>query len=333
MSEIVTVVVPVRDEEATVADALESLARQDIGAERLDVIVFDGGSTDATRRIAEGFATAAPWHSFAVLDNPKRTVPYALNAALDNAAGAWFTRVDGRTALSPEYLRECIACAQRRGPGHAAGGQLVALARSAVAESIAAAVTHPVGVGRGFRVRSTVETEVPHHPFALWRTREIRDHGGFAEHLARNQDDEFSMRAREHGARIWLTPAATVAYRPRERLRGLAAQYFQYGLWKAAVGRTEGRFPLRSLAPGVVTAGTSVALAAALTGRRRWPLALSITAYAAAGHRVAASRPAATWPLSSLALATVHTAYGAGLLLGTARPGLVEGAAGHGRLR
>lgn len=333
MSEIVTVVVPVRDEEATVAEALESLARQDIGAEHLDVLVFDGGSTDATRRIAEGFATAAPWHNFAVLDNPERTVPFALNAGLARAAGTWFTRVDGRTALSPGYFRECIACAQRRGPGHAAGGQLVALAGGPVAESIAAAVTHPIGVGRGFRVRCEAETEVSHHPFALWRTHEVRDHGAFAEHLARNQDDEFSMRAREHGARIWLTPAATVTYRPRERLRGLAAQYFQYGLWKAAVGRTERRFPLRSMAPGLVTAGSLIALVAALTGRRRWPLALSIAAYAAAGRGVAASRPAATWPLSSLALATVHTAYGAGLLLGAARPGLVEGTAGQGRLR
>jgi succinoglycan biosynthesis protein ExoA len=181
-----------------------------------------------------------------------------------------------------------------------------------------------LGVGSGFRVPIAAETEVPHHPFAVWRTTDVRDHGGFRGELTRNQDDEFSMRARSRGARIFALPEATVRYRPRERLRGLAVQYFQYGLWKAAVGRTEGLFPLRSLAPAGVTVAGAVALGVAAGGRSRVPLALGALVYGGAGVVIARARPRARLGWTAAALATTHLAYGAGLLTGVTRPGLVR---------
>ena len=91
----------------------------------------------------------------------------------------------------------------------AAGGLLVADADGAVANAIAAAVTHPLGVGQGFRTLRAGPAEVPHHPFAVWRTDFVREAGGFDAGLVRNQDDEFSMRAARHGARIEVIAASS----------------------------------------------------------------------------------------------------------------------------
>jgi succinoglycan biosynthesis protein ExoA len=328
----VTIVVPVRDEEATVGDALESLAQQTVGPASLEVLVYDGGSTDRTAAVCRAFEERHPWRRFEVLPNRERTVPAALNAGLATSRCRWFGRLDGRARLSSDYVAECLDALRAAGPRAAAGGRFEARADGRVAASIAAAVTHPVGVGKGFRTMREAG-EIPHHPFAIWRTDDVRELGGFSLGLVRNQDDEFSMRATRAGMRILLVPAAAVTYRPRERLVGLAAQYFQYGLWKSAVARRHGMFPLRSVAPSAVLMGAGAGLALALGGHSRLPLGTLAGAYLAAGALVSRNQPAAHPLATGWSLATTHMAYGAGVLAGAASPGLTATRLGVGRLR
>ncbi len=328
----VTVVVPVRDEASTVGAALESLAAQTIGAAALEVLVYDGASTDATAEICRSFADRAAWRRFEVLDNPQQTVPHALNDGLRRSTCRWFTRLDGRTRLSPNYLAECLTALEAAQRPTGVGGRFVAEADGVLAESIAAAVTHRLGVGRGFR-SETRAVEVPHHPFAVWATADVVRFGGFDAELVRNQDDEFSMRAREGGARIELAPEGVVFYRPRERLRGLSAQYFQYGLWKSAVGIRHGRFPVRSVLPAGVVVTLAGAAGLAATGATRLPAAAMAGAYLAMGAVAAHSRRDAHPMVTALAIAAVHSAYGVGIIAGALRPGLAGGALGRARLK
>jgi len=327
----ITVVVPVRDEERTVADALKSLAAQTIGPEALEVLVYDGGSRDRTREICDAVSRSQPWGRFEVRDNPGRTVPHALNAGLAASRCACFTVLAGRTELSRSYLEECLAELERAGPSVAVGGRLVAEARTPVGRAIAAVVTHPWGVGRGFRTE-THRRDVPHHPFAVWRRADVARLGGFNVDLDRNQDDEFSMRAADHGIRIRLEPSAVVRYRPRERYRGLVVQYFQYGLWKSSVGMRYGLFPTRSVLPAVVVWGLAGSLGLAAAGRSRLPLLAAVGAYAAAGSVIAANRGSSR-TLTTVALGLVHLSYGAGVIAGALRPGLVSASVATARVR
>jgi succinoglycan biosynthesis protein ExoA len=328
----VAIVMPVRDEASAVGAAIESLAAQTVGPESLEVLVYDGGSTDATAAICRSFAARYPWRRFEVAPNGRRTVPHALNAGLEASTSLWFTRLDGRTRFSRNYIETCVEAARDLGPRVAVGGCFEAEAAGRLPASIAAAVTHPLGVGKGFRTMRE-RGEVGHHPFALWRTHEIRELGGFASDLTRNQDDEFSMRAARAGARLVLVPEASVTYRPRERLRGLAAQYFQYGLWKAAVGRRQGLFPVRSLAPAAVVAGAGGAVALALGGLSRLPLLGLIGAYGVAGSLASRRLEDADPRVTGWSLATMHASYGVGILAGAANPDLVLTRLGAGRLR
>jgi succinoglycan biosynthesis protein ExoA len=327
----VTVVVPVRDEETTVSAALESLARQTIGPESIEVLVYDGGSRDETRSVCADFATGRPWARFEVLENRGGTVPHALNAGLRDGRSPWFAVLAGRTVLSPNYLETCLAELEREGPSVGVGGRFVADAEGSVANAIAAVVSHPLGVGKGFRTE-TQEADLPHHPFAVWRREDVIRFGAFDPELARNQDDEFSMRAIGQGARIRLAPEAEIRYRPRERFRGLAVQYFQYGLWKSAVGRRYRLFPRRSAVPAIVaaTAYTSVLLAAA--GRTKRPL-LTLAGCYACGGALAGTRGQANPLLAGVALAVVHLAYGTGVIAGALRPRLVSSTLGQSRTR
>jgi GT2 family glycosyltransferase len=329
----VSVVVPVRNEGHTVEATLDSLARQDLGAEHIEVLVYDGMSTDRTRAICEAFAGRAPWARFEVHSNPEQTVPHALNAGLARARGTWFTRLDGRTAFSASYLRTCLEALDAAPPLTAVGGRLEAIANTPTSEAIAAVVTHPWGVGTGFRVAVNDVVAVPHHPFAVWRTAVVREIGGFDTGLVRNQDDEFSMRGAKHGAEILLVPDISVTYRPRARLRGLAAQYFQYGLWKAAVGRRAGLFPIRSAVPPLVVLGAVGAVGHAIVRRESRLLMALAAAYGSAGIRISTSRAEARPVRTTAALATLHLAYGIGILTGVAHPGLTDSRLGRMRIR
>ena len=327
----VTVVVPVRDEARTVGAALESLAGQTVDAPALEVLVYDGGSTDGTADVCRAFAEARPWGRFEVLDNPAGTVPHALNAGLADGRSEWFTVLAGRTTFSPDYVEACLAELEGAPPGVAVGGRFVADTRDGVAGAIAAVVPHRLGVGRGVRTESRAG-DVPHHPFAVWRRDDVIRYGGFDESLTRNQDDEFCMRAVRQGARIRLLPGPEIRYRPRERFRGLAVQYFQYGLWKSAVGLRTGLFPRRSLAPAAATAALGVTLPLAASGRSRAPFAALAAAYVVAGSVVAAERGSSR-VLTTAALALLHLSYGAGVIAGAVRPRLVSSPLGSTRLR
>jgi succinoglycan biosynthesis protein ExoA len=321
----------VRDEERTVRAALESLARQTIGPESIEVLVYDGGSLDRTPRLCADLATQHPWARFEVLENPGRTVPHALNAGLREGRSPWFAILAGRTVLSPNYLETCLAELEREGPSVGVGGRFIAEAEGRVARAIAAVVTHPLGVGKGFRTE-TQAGDIPHHPFAVWRREDVIGFGGFDPELTRNQDDEFSMRAIGQGARIRLAPAAEIRYWPRERFHGLAVQYFQYGLWKSAVGRRHRLFPRRSAVPALVAAVAHGSLLLAVAGRSRRPLVALAGCYACGGL-LAGIRGHANPLLAGAALAVVHLAYGTGVIVGALHPDLVSSTLAQTRSR
>lgn len=327
----VTVIVPVRDEERTVAAALESLARQTIGPESIEVLVYDGGSRDRTPSLCASFAAQHPWARFEVIENRARTVPHALNAGLRDGRRPWFAVLAGRTVLSPNYLETCLAELEREGPSVGVGGRFVAEADGRVARAIAAVVTHPLGVGKGFRTERQ-SADIPHHPFAVWRRDDVIRFGGFDPDLIRNQDDEFSMRAVGQGARIRLASDAEIRYRPRERFLGLAVQYFQYGLWKSAVGRRYRLFPKRSALPAVVAGFAYASVLLAATGGTRRPLVALAGCYACGGA-LAGTRGHANPLLAGAALAVVHLAYGTGVIAGALHPNLVSSTLAQTRSR
>jgi GT2 family glycosyltransferase len=86
-------------------------------------------------------------------------------------------------------------------------------------------------------------------------TREaLNSVGGYDESLIRNQDYELNWRLRQAGYLVWFDPKLKVDYRPRDTLKKLASQYFQYGAWKRRVILKNPRsLRMRQLvAPGLV---------------------------------------------------------------------------------
>ena len=313
----VSVLLAVRNEERHICAALDAVRAQDWPRDRMEILVADGCSTDATRALVERVAARDP--RVVLLDNPERFVAQGLNRALQAARGEVIVRVDGHCRIPPGYVRAGVE-ALASGTLACAGGPVRALGETAVARTIALAMSTPFGVGGASFRWSREACDVDHLPFGVWPRRVFERIGGFDEALVRNQDDEFSDRLRRAGGVIRLLPEQLVDYWSRGTLGGLWRQYLGYGFWKVRVIRKRGGWPSspRHLVPAAFVLGMAAGpLAAALTHT-----ALAAFAVPALYAAFLAAATVVTWltrgdsacALMPVALPVMHTAYGVGFL-------------------
>jgi glycosyltransferase involved in cell wall biosynthesis len=320
----VSIVLVVRNEEKYIRTCLASVLAQDYPPEHVEILLVDGGSTDRTRDLAaRALATRIDDGTARLLDNPGTTAPTAMNIGIAAATGEVIVRVDGHTALPPDYVRRCVEALQATG-SQCVGGAIRTHGSGAVGRAIAAAQSSRFGVGGvAFRTGCGTAGPVDTVPFGAY-PRDVFTHiGDFDVELVRNQDDELNFRLTQAGGTVWFDPAISTDYFCRPSLRRLWRQYFQYGAYKVRVAQKRHGFAsVRHVVPAafVVSAAGSLLLAAA---RRRpaWALAvLGPYAVANAVASVAAAGPAQVDPARvAVAYAVLHTSYGTGLLAGVWR--------------
>ena len=309
----VTLIVPVLNEASDIAACLDAIRAQRYPRERLEVVVVDGESTDATVDIVR--RAMAEDSRIRLLDNPERGMAHGLNVGIHAAGSEFVGAVSGHCALPDSYVRDVVGALERTG-AWAVGGRIVRRGRSPLQRAIAAATSSPIGVGDSAHNYATsagwVETVFP----GFWRREVFDDVGLFDPTMIANEDNELSLRIRKAGGRIWYDPSIEIEYVPRDFLGPLFAQYRLYAKGKICVLRKHGGgLRWRHGVPGAFAA---VVVAGAVTGARAPRLRVAwvsvIGAYAAlvviAGLRLS-DRDVPWWQVAR-ALVTLHVAYGIG---------------------
>ena len=314
----VTLVVAMRNERASILRCLASIENQDYPVDRLEVLVYDGQSTDESMNLALAFAAGRP--NWVVLTNARRIQAAAWNAGIDAATGDILGIVSGHAELGPAYVRSAVEVLMRSG-ADMVGGPVRAIAEGGIASAIALATSTPFGVGGARHHYLTEPAEVDTVFMGVaWRRTWLRY--SFDESFVRNQDDELSYRLLDGGGRIVCDPAIESRYRSRASLGSLWYQYFDYGCWKVRVLQAHPRQArVRQLIPLALVVSLGGAALFGMKSRRARAIALlelglygSATAAASIRYRDRAT------PGSAARLAVVypvlHFAYGVGMLRG-----------------
>jgi succinoglycan biosynthesis protein ExoA len=239
----ITIIVPCLNEENTIQYLLEAIYNQTYPQQVLDVIIADGMSRDQTRQKIQQFSESHPSFNLTIIDNPKRTIPAALNKALQNAQGEIIVRLDAHSIPYPDYIEKAVAALQSgKGdnvggvweikPGKSSDGKVTWVARS-----IAAASSNPFGVGNALYRYAKTHQEVDTVPFGVFRKQLVDDIGPFNETLLTNEDYEFNVRIKVKGGKVWLDPNIRSVYFSRSTFTDLFKQYWRYGYWKAQMLR------------------------------------------------------------------------------------------------
>jgi glycosyltransferase involved in cell wall biosynthesis len=229
----VSIIIPCYNEESTIQLLLDAILKQDFPIKNIEVIIADALSQDKTREKISEFADDHSLLRIKVVDNPKRTIPAAVNAAAAAACGEYLVRLDAHSVPYPNYISICIRNLEN-GKGENVGGawEIKPGADTSIARAIAAAAAHPLGVGDARYRYSDQMGEVDTVPFGSFR-RDLFFHiGGFDESLLTNEDYEFNVRIRKTGGKIWFDPTIRCIYFARKNLKELAKQYWRYGFWK-----------------------------------------------------------------------------------------------------
>ena len=327
----VSIIVPCRNESRGILRFIESVLTQDLSDLDCELIIADGMSDDDTREVLEHMLR----HNAAVLpvkviDNPGRIVSTGLNAAIRAARGEVIIRMDAHTEYAPDYIQCCVRVLQETGADNV-GGPWQARGRGIVGTGIAAAFRSQFCVGRGRAHDSLYEGPLDTVYLGCWRRSLFDRVGLFDPALVRNQDDEFNLRLTRASGRVWQSPRIVSRYQPRNSLRKLFQQYFQYGFWKVAVIRKH-RLPAswRHVVPGIFVLANLVLPLAAFASFKFGAANLAwcstalwiseVLAYAmaslAASVRTASREGWRLLPILPVVFLTYHISYGAGFLIG-----------------
>jgi glycosyltransferase involved in cell wall biosynthesis len=298
----VTIAIPVLNEAGAIEACLDAVAAQTYDR-IVEVLVVDGGSTDATRAIV------ADRPGIRLIDNPRRIQAAALNIALAEAKGDVFVRVDGHCQIAPDYVEQCVEALELTGAAMV-GGAMTPVADGPLQRGIAAAMSSRLGAGGARFHTGGPSCRVDTVYLGAFATELGREIGGYAEDVGVNEDAEFAIRMRSRGA-VWFDKTIRSTYVPRSSLRAVGRQFYRYGRSRAATACKHPRsIAARQLAAPLLLLGL-------LSPRRRAVAGLYLSAVAVRSAMEGAKDPGAGLAMAA-ALPTMHLCWGIGFLRGLA---------------
>jgi GT2 family glycosyltransferase len=253
----ISVIVPVRNEGTFIAGTLEELLTQDYPADRFEVLVADGGSSDGTCTIVA--ALALGHFNLRLLHNPRRWSSAGRNIAAQAARGDIVLLIDGHCAIdNPRYLSNLADAFQRSEADCIGRPQPLDISGATTLQrAVAAARASRLGHHPASQIYSSGEGFVPPQSVAIAYRREVFDTiGWFDERFDACEDVEFNHRAASAGLRCWFTPQVAVRYHPRDSLPKLFRQMVRYGRGRVRLLRKHpDTFSLTGFVPAAFQAG------------------------------------------------------------------------------
>jgi succinoglycan biosynthesis protein ExoA len=318
----VAVVIPALNEERHIRTCLASVFGQSYPADRLEVVVADGGSVDRTREIVTDVAVVHP--NLRLVGNPRRNQAAGLNQGIAVTRAEVVARLDGHAAWRPDHLRRCVDLLASTGADNV-GGRMEAIGDTTVAAAVALATGSRLAVGgaRFHYARRQRDTDTVF--LGCFRRTALERVGPFNESAPPHEDYEYNYRIRATGGRIVYSPEISTMYWTRSDWPTLAKQYFRYGRSKSRIARhNPGVIRPYHLVPpafvlSVVPAGVGLAYS-----RGRVAIGALATLYAAIclgeGARLSRRAPASVRAQVPLVFPVLHVSWGAGFLLGLIQP-------------
>ena len=237
---MLSVIVPIYNEEKYIAKCIDSMLEQDYPKDDLEIILADGMSTDRTREIIATYTEKYPF--IKILDNPKKIVPYAMNAGIKASKGDIIIRLDGHVEYPTDYFSALVRSLKELDADNVGAlCETLPCGPSAKELAIAEALSSSFGMGNSyFRIGCDEVKQVDTVPFGCFK-REVFDKVGLYDNeLIRNQDDELNGRIIKNGGKIYLIPSIVTKYYARDKIGKVKKMFYQYGLYKPLVNKKLG---------------------------------------------------------------------------------------------
>lgn len=171
---IASVFVPIRNEEKYIEKCIKSILRQDYPIKKIEVIFVDGMSDDKTQEIVKRYVEEYP-KTIYLIENPNKTVPYAMNIGIKNSIGKYILRLNAHSEYADDYISKCITTLEDTDADNV-GGLAITKGRGFIGEAFARVISSKFGVGNsGFCTNASVvksilnKREIEKRGYSFWR--------------------------------------------------------------------------------------------------------------------------------------------------------------------
>ncbi|MBN1860269.1 MAG: glycosyltransferase family 2 protein [Candidatus Thermoplasmatota archaeon] len=318
----VSFLIPLLNEEKTLARSLDSLLAVEYPAEKMEILLAIGNCTDATRMIAEEYAKKNPM--IRILENPTGNTSIGRNICIQHSTGEMLMNYSGHVLAEKNLLKELAVKLHSLPADVAAVGcsNLSPGKQNFVGEVSGAAFLSFMG-GRNFFSQNAVFPEerfTDHLSFSCYRKEAVEKVGRFDPVFWCGQDYELDIRLRKAGYKILYTPKTRVYHFKRDSVRSLWRQMYRYGIARAKMVKkhpdTLKFFHL--LGPGFILGGVLTVVLTILRVLPLWVLPGLILAYLLMSlvSTLQITRKPSVVVSSVLFYLLIHVGYGAGFLRG-----------------
>ncbi|MEJ2105249.1 MAG: glycosyltransferase [Ignavibacteriaceae bacterium] len=215
----VSIIVTTFNSELTISECLQSILELEYPKNLLEVVVIDGGSTDATTECAKKFPVKVIYSQL----NP----PAAYNLVLKNVKNEVIGLIDSDAKVEKNWLKKLVK--------HLNGPKVVGASGTVETWNKNRLVPRVIGYELNYRysrLPDTVERVATMN--LLLKTKFIFEIGGFDETLPTQYDTDIGARLTEAGYKIAFDPSAVCYHFHRPTLFAFFKQQYKYGqnTWK-----------------------------------------------------------------------------------------------------
>lgn len=226
---VVSVVMPVYNEEKFIDKCIQSLLLQDYSLDKMEWIFVDGMSKDRTRQILEEYKRKYPT-LIRIYENKQKIVPYAMNIGISESKGKYVIRLDAHADYANDYISKCVYYLDTLDVENV-GGVAETKSNGFIGSVIAKMLSSKFGVGNSqFRINGE-SGYVDTVPFGAFKREVFKKWGGYDERLVRNQDNEMNFRIRKNGGKIYLASDIHLSYYCRDTIKGISEMARKNGMW------------------------------------------------------------------------------------------------------
>jgi len=259
----VTIIIPVLNEAGYIERCLRSLMENTYTREKMEILVFDGGSRDNTREIVAGLAKEDS--RIRLFDNPKKFIAPAFNEGIKISRGQVIIRFDGHAQASADFIERNVEVLEEHPDAWCVGGPVETISHNRIGSIIAAAMGCPAGIGNAAFRLGSYEGYTDTVMYGAYTKEGLLKVGPVDEFLIRTEDDDLHYRIRKAGGKFYLSHKIKSYYYSRSSLKKLWSQYFQYGYWRIPTIIKHGQLAtVRQVVPVMFVLGWLVLIAGAL---------------------------------------------------------------------
>ena len=253
----VAIVIPVRNGAARLPACLQSIRELDYPADRVEVLIADGRSTDGTRTVAEAFGAR-------VVDNPHELVASGRNAGFAAARAEVVAFTDDDCTFDREWLRNAVTHLQEPGLAGVGGPTLVPPDESAFGKAVA------YFFRLGVRFADSVHAEEVPTPRdvtdlpgcnMVYRHEALEKVMPCPETLITCEDVELGCRLRDRGYRLRSAPDVRVFHHKRPTPGRFYRQIARFAMGRMQLSRRRAEV----LRPTHIVAGMAIPMALLLS--------------------------------------------------------------------